>query len=342
MLVSTMIGAAFLGHGRLELVERPIPRIGRDGDVLLKVEACGICGSDLKILSVPPGHPATPGTILGHEFVGVVEDTGPDAPSLRHGDRVVVAPNISCGQCAWCRRGARVHCERLTTHGIYLDGGLAPYVVVPATACHRIAPEVPRHIAALAEPLSTVVHGARRASVFIGDTAVVIGGGPIGLMFTALLCHSGARVLVVEPAAKRRALATELGASLALPPDSGAVRAAVDDASGGLGADVVVDAVGSQLPTALSIARKRGRVVLFGVNTAATAEITQFAITGNEIDVLGAMVGQDVFPAAVRLIESGVLNLEPLVTHRIKLAELPQAVEDLRDGRAVKVTVEFS
>jgi threonine dehydrogenase-like Zn-dependent dehydrogenase len=342
MLMPAMVGAAFLGDGRLELVERSIPRIARDSDVLVRVEACGICGSDLKVLSVPPGHPAAPGTILGHEFVGIVEDTGSAVESLQPGARVVVAPNISCGRCAYCRRGAEVHCQQLTILGIHADGGLAPYAVVPARACHRILAGVPRHIAALAEPLSTVIHGVHRAGAFVGDTAVVIGGGPVGLMFTALLQHSGAKVLVAEPAARRRELATKMGASIALPPDPGALRAAADEATEGLGADVVVDAVGSELPTALSLVRKGGRVVLFGVNTAATTEIAQFAITGNEIDILGAMVGQNVFPPAIRLIESGTLPLELLVTHRIKLDGLAGAIDDLRDGRAAKVTVELS
>jgi threonine dehydrogenase-like Zn-dependent dehydrogenase len=340
--VKTMVGAAFLGQGRLELVERPVPHLDRDGDVLIGVEACGICGSDLQILAIPPGHPATPGVIMGHEFVGVVEATNPGAQSLNPGDRVAVAPNIWCGQCSWCRCGARAHCERLTTHGISRDGGLAPFVVVPAAACHKIDLAVPPHIAALAEPLSSVLHGVRRAAPFTGETAVVIGGGPIGLMFTALLRHSGVSVLVVEPAASRAELAAAMGGAAVLPADPRIMRRAVDEATGGIGADVVIDAVGSQLSAALSVVRKCGRVVLFGVNASAVSEITQFTITSNEINVIGAIVGENVFPAAVRLLESSALRLEPLVTRRIELDELPSAIGELRAGREVKVTVEFT
>ena len=135
-VASTMSAAVFAGVGRLEVLERPVPRVEGAGDVVLDVEACGICGSDLQILSVPPGHPATLGVVLGHEFAGVVSEVGDSVTSLGPGDRVVVEPNISCGQCAWCRRGLRNQCERFTTIGIFRDGGLAPQVRVPAAQCH--------------------------------------------------------------------------------------------------------------------------------------------------------------------------------------------------------------
>ena len=157
-----MPAAVFAGRGSLEIRDRPVPRVEGPTDVVVDVEACGICGTDLQILSDPPRHPATTGIALGHEFVGVVADAGPDVASLRPGERVVVAPNISCGTCGPCRRGRRNHCERFTTLGVFADGGLAPRVRVPERQCHRIAAGLPAHVAALAEPLSTVVHGARR------------------------------------------------------------------------------------------------------------------------------------------------------------------------------------
>jgi threonine dehydrogenase-like Zn-dependent dehydrogenase len=325
---ATMPAAVFAGPGRLEILERPLPRLAGPSDVVLDVEACGICGSDLQILSDPPRHPARAGVVLGHEFVGVVADAGPEA-GLRRGDRVVVAPNVSCGVCGPCRRGRRNHCERFTTLGIFVDGGLAPQVLVPAAQCHPIAADLPAHVAALAEPLSTVVHGARQAAVFPGETAAVIGAGPIGLMFVALLRLAGARVVAVEPARERAALAAKLGASAVVAPGE-----PLDEP-----ADVVVDAVGSQLPAALDLVAGGGRILLFGVNTEARAEIAQERITRGELTLIGSFVGQDVFPDAIRLLEQGRLDLEPLVTHRIGLEELPAAVRELRAGRAVKVEV---
>jgi 2-desacetyl-2-hydroxyethyl bacteriochlorophyllide A dehydrogenase len=338
---ATMPAAVLADVGRLAIVQRPVPVVERETDVLLDVQACGICGTDLHILSTPPGQPATVGAVLGHEFVGTVREIGAEVTSLQPGDRVVVAPNVSCGQCVWCNRGLRNHCENWTTHGIYIDGGLAPSVVVPAGNCFPIAGYLPNHVAALAEPLSTVVNGVRLANVFPGETAAVIGAGPIGLMFTALLKLAGATVVVLEPAEARASLARTMGADIVIDPTGEDPVPLTREATGGLGADVVVDAVGSQLSAAVDLVRKGGRIVLFGMNDQARAEVAQVRITRDELQLLGAFVGQDVFPAAIRLLEQGRIDLEPLVTHRIRLEELPEAVEELRAGRAVKVQVDL-
>ena len=319
-----MPAAVFADVGRLELQERPAPRPERADDVVVAVEACGICGTDLRILSVPQAHPATLGVVLGHEFTGVVSDVGPAVSGVREGDRVAVAPNVSCGQCEYCRRGLRNQCESFTTLGVFIDGGLAPRVRVPAPQCHPISRELPAYVAALAEPLSTVVHGVRQLRPFPGERAAVIGAGPVGLMFVALLRLAGLRVGVVEPSAERLALARRLGA---------------EDAEAG--ADLVVDAVGSQLPAALDLVGRGGRILLFGVDSRARAELAQERITRDELTMIGSFVGQDVFPDAIRLLEQGRLDLEPLVTHRIALEELPAAIEELRAGAAVKVAVVF-
>jgi threonine dehydrogenase-like Zn-dependent dehydrogenase len=303
--------AVFAGVGRLEIQERPEPQAEGEDEVVLEVEACGVCGTDLKILADPPGHPANVGVVLGHEFVG-----------RAGGRRFVVAPNIACGRCEQCRRGLRNQCERFTTLGVFRDGGLAPLVRVPASNCHPIGDGVPPEIAALAEPLSTVVHGVRQLRPFPGERALVIGAGPIGLMFVALLRQAGCRVGVVEPSEERRALAVRLGA---------------EDVER---AELVVDAVGSQLPAALERVERGGRILLFGVDSQARAEIAQERITRDELTIIGSFVGQDVFPAAVSLLEGG-LDLASLVTHRIGLEELPGALDELRAGRAVKVEVLF-
>jgi 2-desacetyl-2-hydroxyethyl bacteriochlorophyllide A dehydrogenase len=337
---ATMPAAVFADVGKLAVLDRPVPEVRRADDVLVEVEACGICGTDLHILATPPAQPATVGAVLGHEFVGVIREVGADVTS-RPGARVAVAPNVSCGQCVWCRRGLRNQCENFTTHGIYIDGGLAPYVVVPARNCFPISPRLPVHIAALTEPLSTVVNGAQLADVFPGEFAAVIGAGPVGLMFTALFKLSGATVIVLEPAEERARLASVMGADLVVDPANEDAAKHVVDETDGLGADVVIDAVGSQLSTALELVRKAGRIVLFGMNDKARAEIAQVKITRDELRLIGSFVGQDVFPTAIRLLEQGRLDLEALVTHRVRLEELPAAVEEFRAGRAVKVQVVF-
>jgi threonine dehydrogenase-like Zn-dependent dehydrogenase len=317
--------------GTLAVQDRAEPALRASDEVLLDVEACGVCGTDLHILADPPSHPANIGVVLGHEFVGRVAETGRAVRDLAVGRRVAVAPNLWCGECRWCRRGFRNQCENGTTYGIFVDGGLAPLVAVKARACHPISADLPAHVAALAEPLSTVVHGARQAAVFPGETAVVIGAGPIGAMFCALLDAAGAKVIAIEPTAERAALARELGAAEVLAPDD----------AGELEADVVVDAVGSQLGTALRVVGRGGRVLLFGMNEHARAEVAQSRITRDELTILGSYVGQDVLPDAIRLLEQGRIPFERLVTHRVAVDELPSAIDELRAGRALKVEVEF-
>jgi len=336
-----MPAAVLVDEGTLAITERPRPRVRRSGDVLIDVEACGICGTDLHILSRPQGHPCRLGVVLGHEFVGVVAEVGSEVKSLRPGDRVVIEPNVACGSCRWCHRGLVSHCEHFTTHGIFIDGGLAPQVAVAARACHRISHSVPAHLAALAEPLSCVVNGTRLAGVQPGETVVVVGAGPIGLLFCALLDLAGATVVAVEPSPLRRSLALTMGAVAALDPEADDVCGRVLDATAGFGADATIDAVGTQMAMCLDLVRKGGRVVLFGIDTQARVQVCQSRITRDEIQVLGAYVGRDVFPSAVRLLEQGRLDLEPMVTHRVRLEQLPWALDRLRAGKAAKVIVEL-
>lgn len=337
-----MRAAVFAGDGVLDITERRHPELQRADEVVLAVEVCGVCGTDLKILERPQAHPATAGVVLGHEILGTVVETGPEA-ELEPGDRVVVAPNIGCGLCVFCRRGLVNQCPKMTTIGIYEDGGLAGRVRVPATACHRISAHVAPDVAVLAEPLSNVVNGVRLANAFPGETAVVFGAGPAGLMFTALLTAAGAHVITVEPAALRAELATAMGAGHTLDPRDGDVTSNILDLTDGVGADIAVDAVGSQVSAVLAAVRPAGRVVLFGMNTTARSEIAQERITRRELSIFGAYIGgQDVIPLAVGVLERGVVDLSPMVTHRIDVDGLPAALDEFRGGDAVKIEVSFA
>src|SRR2546429_2563836 len=336
-----MPAAVLVDEGTMAITERPRPRLRRPGDVLLDVEACGICGTDLDILSRPAGHPCRLGVVLGREFVGIVCEVGADVKTLRPGDRVVVEADVPCATCRWCQRGLSSHCEHFSTHGIFVDGGLAPQVAVTARACHRISHSVPAHLAALVEPLARVVNGARLAAVQPGETVAVIGAGPVGLLFCSVLDLAGATVVAVEPSPLRRSLALTMGAVAALDPAADDVPARVLDGTAGFGADVTIDAVGSQLATCLGLVRKGGRVVLVGVAAGATTQVEQGRIVRDEIQVMGAYLGRHVFPSAVRLLEQGRLDLEPMITHRVRLEQLSWAVERLRAGKSAKVIVDL-
>ena len=203
---NTMPAAVFAAEGVLELQERPVPRIARPDDVLVAVEGCGICGTDLHILDRPPGHPATVGVIMGHEYIGRIMDVGAGVTARKPGDRVAIAPNLNCGTCRFCKIGRVNHCVNFTTFGIFRDGGLASMNVVPERACHPIADRVPFEDAIWTEVLSCVVNSTDIVKALPGETALVIGGGPVGALHALLFLASGARVMVADVVNDRLAL----------------------------------------------------------------------------------------------------------------------------------------
>lgn len=334
----TMRAAVFSGPGRVAVERRPVPVLASAADVLVAVEACGICGTDLHILEDPPGHPATPGVVMGHEFIGRIALVGPEAMGVVEGDRVAVAPNLWCGSCNACKRGRFSHCGTLSSLGIFRDGGLAELVSAPARACHRIQDDVPTQTAALVEPLSCVLNAVEQGEPLPGEVAVIFGAGAIGLLFLAVLRAAGVRCVVVEPQVARRETARRMGAVVVVDPTQGAVHPALEAWAPG-GADLTVDAVGSQVVNAIAHTRPRGRVLLFGMNSRAHADVTQNDITRREVRVLGTYVGDFTFPPAVRLVESGLLELGPIVSHVWPLERVPEALAALRGGSAVKVVL---
>ena len=326
----TMPALVFRGEGEWGVEERPVPRLESDDDVLLRVDRASICGTDIHILSVPPGHPATPGSILGHEYAATVVSHGARVGNLQRGDRVVIDPNLTCGLCRYCRLGLTNSCENMTTLGIFRHGGLAAFNVAPAKALHRIDASVPPERATLAEPLSCVMHAFEKAALVPGESVCILGGGPIGLLFLLLFKTGGAgRVTVVEPVEFRRRTAAGFGADV------------VDSAAGAEaeGADVVVDAAGTLLPDGVRLVRSGGRVLLFGMNLHGERPVNQYWITRRQITVIGSFIQQTAFPKVVRLLEAGILPVEKLITHRLSLDEVGVGLEAMRAGEAIKVVV---
>ncbi len=332
--------AVFHGPGDLRVEDRPAPALRRDDDVLLRVEAASICGTDLHILADPPGHPATPGAILGHEYVGEVVDAGDAVSDLKRGDRVVVDPNITCGRCPYCRRGSPNLCLNMTTLGIFRDGGFAEQNVAPMRALYPISKQAPLDQAIFAEPLSCVLNAFGQAGLRMGDSVVILGAGPIGLLFLLLFRAGGAgRVGVVEIAPNRSRLAETCGAEAVWNPRQADPAPQVREWSGGLGADIVVDTVGSLFAQALGLVRRGGRIVLFGMNQQAHPAVSQYEITRHEISVVGTFIARQTFPQTVRTLESGRLPLEPLITHRIGLDGIRGVLPALKSGDAVEVVI---
>ncbi len=334
-----MKAAVFEREGVLTIKEVERPQIKRPDQVLIEVEACSICGTDVHITAVPAGYAATNGTILGHEFCGYIVEKGADVQHLEIGDRVVVNPNNYCGVCTYCRKNLPNQCEHIEALGIDYDGAFAKYCLVSGKVAYRISKELPAEAAACVEPLACAVNGLHKVNVQPGSSAVVIGSGPIGLMITLLLKASGAgRIFLLETAPYRIDFARKLGAAEVLDPIHMDARKIVLDATG-IGADFVFDVTGSQIVSSIDYVRKGGTVVLFGVNKNARAEVAQCEITTKEISVLGTWLANATFPEAIKILETQVIDVQQLITDVVPLEKIHEGLEKLRAGRAVKVIV---
>jgi len=340
-MTRTMKAAVFEGDGTLSLKKMPVPSVQGPDDVLIRVEAAAVCGTDLHILHVPPGHPATAGSILCHEYVGEALEVGGDCGGLKPGDKVAVDPNITCGHCGACQDGRHNMCAEMTTLGIFRHGGFAPYNVAPARQLYPYKKTLAPELAVFAEPLACVASAVRKLALYPGESCLVLGGGPIGQYFAGLARAAGCRpVILSEPVAFRRNFARESGASIVVDPARKELAKVVKQETG-TGANVVIDAVGSLFAEALSLAARGGRVLLFGQNQQALCEVAQNQITRNELTVMGSYIARHTFPDALRILESGVLELEHLITHLITLDQLPRGIKAMRSGKAMKVIVKF-
>jgi len=335
-----MMAAVFKGNGVLSVEKVDVPEIKNGDEVLLEVEACSICGTDVHILEVPPaGFDVEPGTILGHEIVARVVKTGNNVRYLKEGDRVVVEPNDYCCVCSYCLRGLTNHCDNQTSLGVTKNGGFAEYVIVTEKTAHRISNELPSNIAVFAEPLACVVNGFQKINVIPGQSAHVIGAGPIGLIFVQMLKAAGVYpVIVSEPMQFRREYAKKCGADYVFNPLE-------EDAAGfvssitGKGADVVIEVVGSQLAEAVRTVRRGGKILVFGFNTKAEPKIIQHHIVLKEIQLLGTWIARSTFPAAVQILEKGTLDLERLITHVLPLNRIHEGIELLAKGEGLEVII---
>jgi 2-desacetyl-2-hydroxyethyl bacteriochlorophyllide A dehydrogenase len=341
MIKKTMRAAVFEGNGVLNIKEVDAPRILKPDDMIVEIEMCSICGTDVHIMSVPPGYIAKPGTILGHELVGKVAATGDGVKNLKVGDRVVTNPNDYCGVCAYCQRNLPNLCENIIPMGIGADGGFAEYVRVSEKVAHKIADDLPSEIAAFAEPLACVVHASGRIPVNPSDSVLVFGAGPIGLLFVQIMKARGARPIIVsEPVALRREYAVTCGADHVVDPTKEDLTKFVMKETR-IGVDYAIDVVGSQVWEGVKAVRKGGTVLLFGFNAKAKPTVEQHQITNREVSVLGTWLANDSFPKAVKILESGTLNLRPLITHTLPLDKTREAIEILRRGEGIEILIDL-
>ncbi len=328
------------GPRELELADVERPVLGHN-EVLVRVTHSGVCGTDLHIYegAIPVRHPL----IMGHEMIGVVVDGG-DA-TLHNGDRVIVDPAIYCGMCINCRAGQTNLCPNGSLVGRDTNGGFADFLVAPRTHVYPLPDSVDSKVAPLIQVATTCMHGHHRINIFPGQSVVVVGLGVAGQIHVQLAKAWGAHpVIGITRSAYKRSLAEQLGADLTLSSGSEAVSG-VMQATGGIGADVVIECTGAAaaLSDSINMARLGGTLLLFGITSATQASLPFYQLYYKELNIVNtrAAKGED-FPPTIDLVARGVLKLKPLVTHVVPLPDLERAIGMLEsdEDQRMKVILE--
>ena len=346
-----MLAAVYHGPLDLRVEQVPMPAVGR-GEILLRVSSASICGTDLRIYHGDHRkYPAGTVRIPGHEVVGTIAEVGEEVKGFHVGQKVFVAPNMGCGHCPQCISGNNNLCANYDAIGVTLDGGFAQFMRIPAKAVLQgavlpVRDEIDPAVAALIEPFACVLRGQNALRIQPGNVVLVMGAGPIGIMHAKLARLLGAaRVIVSEPVMPRRDQAKELGADRVVNPTEQDLTQAVAEESQGRGADVVLVAAPAHAAqeAALQVAAIGGRINFFGglPKGRSTIQFDSNIVHYKELVVTGttACSTADCVQAA-EILNSGRIDLSPLVTHRFPLAEAAAGFAAAAGGNALKVVLE--
>ena len=343
-----MLAAVLTGPNQLEAREVETPTAG-PGEVLVRVGANTICGTDVRIMRGEKTSGVELPVILGHEVAGHVAEVGAGVAGYEAGAPVGVCPVIPCRRCWECRHDLENMCSHMRIMGYAVGGGMAEYMLVPAEAvdagCLFVAgSDLPSEQLALAEPLGCVVTGQRWSPVEVDDVVLIMGAGPIGLLHLQLALVSGARAVIVsQRSAERRALASRLGATVTVDPTAEDLAAVVEEVSGGVGADSTIICVGvpELVNEAVQLSRRGGRVNVFaGLKDQGWARVAANLIHYKQVRVTGTSNTRRAdYETALRLIESGKVETASLITHRFGVAAVREAIETSRAGGAIKVAL---
>ena len=307
--------------------DRPVPAVG-EGQVLIQVKACGVCGTDVHIYEGGQGAAdCPPGTVLGHEFSGIVAQTGPGVGRVRVGDRVCVDPNKTCGECEYCQSGLDHFCQSMMGIGTTVDGGFAEYCVVPQSQVYPIGADTAFEEAAMAEPVACCLHGLDLCQIQPGSHVAVIGGGMIGQIMLQLARLAGASfTALLEPVAEKRAVARRLGADLAVDP-LGEDAAQCLDRAGVRRLDRVIECAGlpSTMAQAVELAGKKSIVMLFGLTKPEdTVAIRPFELFQKELELKASYINPHTQGRAVELIDRHKIDVSSMVCPAQPLSRLEE------------------
>jgi L-iditol 2-dehydrogenase len=334
-------------YKQLKLTDLPKPEIGA-GDVLIQVRAAGICGSDVHGYDGGSGRRIPP-LVMGHEAAGVVAEVGADVRDLEPGDRVTFDSTVYCGHCFFCRRGEVNLCDNRQVLGVSTgeyrrNGAFAEYLSVPQRIVYKIPDALTFERAALIEPTTVAVHAVNITPVTLGDTAVVVGVGMIGLLAVQALRLAGCgRVIAIDVDDVKLKTAADLGAAYQINSKTSDAVAQIKELTEGRGADVVLEAVGATAPiqTALDSVRKGGTVTLIG-NVSPKIELSLQSVVTRQVRLQGSCASSGEYPACIEFLGSGAIRVDPMISAVAPLSEGPQWFERLynREPNLTKVVLQ--
>jgi len=326
------------------VTDQPLPEL-RDNDVLVKVKACGVCGTDLHIHEGEfiAKFPLIP----GHETVGVIAALGKDVKDFKIGDRVAADNSELCNECFYCRRGQLLLCEKFEAHGVTMNGGFAEYCAYPAGKVFKIK-NLSDIDATLLEPAACAAHGLEKIAPKFGSTILMFGAGPTGLCLAQLLKQNGgSHVVIAAPGGLKLDLARKLEAAdeyIELSRSSPKAQFDKLKADNPYGFDIVIEATGSAtiLEDAINYVRRGGKLVVYGVYPE-SARVTwpPSKIFGDEITILGSFSETYMFPATIGYLDTGRVKVEGIVNKTFKLEQWGECLESMRDKSAIKAAIVF-
>ena len=313
-------------YKQLDIVDLPTPQPAED-ELLIHIQACGICGSDVHGYDGSTGRRLPP-IVMGHEAAGIVESVGSAVGNFRAGDRVTFDSTVYCGKCFYCQRGQINLCENREVIGVSTPtfrrmGAFAEFVTVPARIAHHLPESMPYLHAAMIEAVSVAVHAVSLTRIALDDTVVVVGAGMIGLLTLQAVRAAGAgRVFVVDLDDSRLEMARSLGATLTFNSRSPDVIAQILDLTSGRGADAAMECVGSTIPVKLALdsVRKGGSMTLIG-NVAPTVELGLQSTVTRQIRLQGSCASSGEYPACISLMSRGAIRVEPLISAVARLED---------------------
>lgn len=326
-----MKAAVFYEKNILKIEDFPKP-VPKHGEVLVKVMACGICGTDIHIFNGDEGAATTPfGTVLGHEFSGIVEQLGEGVSGFSVGDRVCIDPNKLCGECDYCKSGIGHFCENMIGIGTTVNGGFSEYCAVPTSQLYKFPDTLSFEAAAMTEPVACCLHGTDMCNISAGDTVAIIGGGMIGLIMLQLAKLSGAgKIIMVEPVAEKLLLAEKLGADICINP----LKESVSDVIKNNKIDrvsAVIECVGktSTIEQAIQIAGKKSIVMMFGLTAPNdTITVKPFELFKKEITLKSSFINPYTQKRALELIINHKIDVTSMLYSVENLEKLPDILSD--------------